>query len=186
MHASCRGHPRWLSAPPLALRITARSEAPAPGTRFAFAVAPMAADLMLRFERGTLVIDGAWADELPGVLWDPRSSSRRAAAHRFGALVAEASLRGAAVTGDLRDGWAPTPRSARDLGLGPSARWEVPMVVCVDVRHAPGDLSPRPGLLAYRGRVDAAALVAEAERMLGPESRAPDPRFGLRAIRPST
>jgi superfamily II DNA or RNA helicase len=77
----------------------------------------VAADLMLRFERGTLVIDGPWADELPGVLWDPRSSSRRAAAHRFGALVAEASLRGAGVTGDLRDRWAPAPRSARDLGL---------------------------------------------------------------------
>jgi predicted nuclease of restriction endonuclease-like RecB superfamily len=48
---------------------------------------------------------------------------------------------------------------------------EVPMVVCVDERHARGDLSPRPGVLAYRGRVDASALVAEAERMLGPETR---------------
>jgi len=44
---------------------------------------------------------------------------------------------------------------------------EVPLVVCVDERHARGDLSPRPGILAYRGRVDASALVAEAERMLG-------------------
>ncbi len=44
---------------------------------------------------------------------------------------------------------------------------DVPLVVCVDERHARGDLSPRPGILAYRGRVDASALVAEAERMLG-------------------
>jgi predicted nuclease of restriction endonuclease-like RecB superfamily len=44
---------------------------------------------------------------------------------------------------------------------------KVPMVVCVDERHARGDLSPGPGVLAYRGRVDVSALVAEAERMLG-------------------
>ena len=74
---------------------------------------------MLRFERGTIVIDGAWADQLPGVLWDPRSSSRRAAAHRFGALVAEASLRGPTIGGDLRAGWAFAPRCTRDLALRP-------------------------------------------------------------------
>ena len=50
---------------------------------------------------------------------------------------------------------------------------EAPMVVCVDERHARGDLSPRPGVLAYRGRVDAAALVAEAERMLGAANLTP-------------
>lgn len=44
---------------------------------------------------------------------------------------------------------------------------EAPMVVCVDERHARGDLSPRRGILTYRRRVDAALLVAEAERMLG-------------------
>ena len=44
---------------------------------------------------------------------------------------------------------------------------ELPMVVCVDERHARGDFSPRPGILAYRGRVDASVLVAEAERILG-------------------
>ena len=48
---------------------------------------------------------------------------------------------------------------------------EVPMVVCVDGRHARGDLSARPGIIAYRGRVDASALVAEAERMLAPAPR---------------
>jgi uncharacterized protein len=51
---------------------------------------------------------------------------------------------------------------------------EAPMVVCVDERHARGELAPRPGLLAYRGRVDAAALIGEAERALG----APRPRRG--------
>jgi len=79
----------------------------------------MAATVTLRFERGTIVIDGAWADQLPGVLWDPRSSSRRAAAHRFGALVAEASLRGNGIGGDLRAGWGCASRSTRDLGLRP-------------------------------------------------------------------
>jgi predicted nuclease of restriction endonuclease-like RecB superfamily len=44
---------------------------------------------------------------------------------------------------------------------------EAPMVVCVDERHARGELSPRRGILTYRGRIDAATLVAEADRMLG-------------------
>jgi predicted nuclease of restriction endonuclease-like RecB superfamily len=44
---------------------------------------------------------------------------------------------------------------------------EGPIVVCVDERHAQGELSPRRGILIYRGRIDAATLVAEAERMLG-------------------
>ena len=110
---------RRVAAPPGELPIVARSDDRATGTRLACAIAPMTVNLMLRFERGTLVIDGPWADEVPGVLWDTRSSSRRAAAYRFGALVAEASLRGAGIIGDLRDGWAPAPRSARDLGLRP-------------------------------------------------------------------
>jgi superfamily II DNA or RNA helicase len=77
----------------------------------------MATTATLRFERGTIVIDGAWADHLPGVLWDPRSSSRRAAAHRFGALLAEASLREQRLSGDLRARWSCAPRSTRELGL---------------------------------------------------------------------
>ena len=44
---------------------------------------------------------------------------------------------------------------------------EAPMVVCVDERHAQRELSPRRGILTYRGRIDAATLVAEAERILG-------------------
>jgi superfamily II DNA or RNA helicase len=79
----------------------------------------MAVEVMLRFERGTIVVDGPWADELPGVLWDPRSASRRAAAHRFGAVVAEAERREIGIAGDLRGGWRGAPRSTQELDLRP-------------------------------------------------------------------
>jgi len=47
-----------------------------------------------------------------------------------------------------------------------------PIVVCVDERHATGALAPRHDVLAYRkGRVDAAALVAAAERLTKDSSR---------------
>ena len=59
--------------------------------------------------------------------------------------------------------WTPEYLASKAEGL---RAVEVPMVVCVDELHACGDLSPRSGVLAYRGRVDASALVAEAERML--------------------
>lgn len=79
----------------------------------------MVAEVVLRFERGTIVIDGGWADQLPGVLWDPRSSTRRAAAHRFGALVRETERRGMGIAGDLRRAWPFALRSTRELGLRP-------------------------------------------------------------------
>lgn len=50
----------------------------------------------VRFERGTLVIDER-VDGVPGVLWDPRTRTWRAAAHRLSSLRKELALRGVEV-----------------------------------------------------------------------------------------
>ena len=74
----------------------------------------------LRFERGTLSLDGPGVDALAGVLWDPRTAGYRAAAHRFAAVVADAGARAITLEGDLRAGWGPRASGARtsvDLGL---------------------------------------------------------------------
>lgn len=63
---------------------------------------------------------------------------------------------------------------------------DAPIIVCVDERHAVGPLAPRHDILAYRnGRVDVAALISAAERLMlrfdhvgsldSPRARAPDP-----------
>ena len=43
----------------------------------------MDARLRIRFDRGTLVLDGPLASSLPGVVWDERTLNFRASAHRY-------------------------------------------------------------------------------------------------------
>jgi superfamily II DNA or RNA helicase len=72
----------------------------------------------LRFDRGTLELS-AGAPEVPHSLWDPRSETRRVAAHRFAALVDAAERSGRPIDGDLRTGWALRRRDAGALQLRP-------------------------------------------------------------------
>jgi len=90
---------------------------PALGTAFA-RDPPMASARSVRFDRGTLVL-GADVPAVDGVLWDPRSSTRRMPAFGFARLVARAEARGHAIEDELRRGWAGTPRSAAALELRP-------------------------------------------------------------------
>jgi len=71
----------------------------------------------VRFERGTLALDGPGVESLPGVLWDPRTVGYRAAAYRFTALAAHLDALGAELGGDLRRGWEAHPRADLELGL---------------------------------------------------------------------
>jgi superfamily II DNA or RNA helicase len=57
----------------------------------------------LRFDRGTLRIQGARADDIPFAVWDDRVSSWRAPAHRYAAIVERVTSSGA----DLHDVIAP-------------------------------------------------------------------------------
>ncbi len=57
----------------------------------------------LRFDRGTLRIQGAGADNLPFAVWDERVSGWRAPAHRYAAIVERVTSSGA----DLHDEIAP-------------------------------------------------------------------------------
>lgn len=75
----------------------------------------------LRFDRGTLSLDGD-VDNLKGVLWDARSSSFRAAAHRFRSIAEACEANGVAVSGDLRERWPRVQRSSAPLGLRPYQR----------------------------------------------------------------
>jgi superfamily II DNA or RNA helicase len=77
--------------------------------------------LRLRFERGTIGLEGTGIDEIPGVLWDPRTAGHRASAHRFARIVSDANARGLAVDGDLRNAWQADVQRARgrDLELRP-------------------------------------------------------------------
>ena len=71
----------------------------------------------VRFERGTLALEGPGVEALPGVLWDPRTMGHRAAAYRLSALVADTEARGITLEGDLRARWEKRPRNDLDLGL---------------------------------------------------------------------
>src|SRR5690349_3366511 len=57
----------------------------------------------VRFERGTLVMEER-VDGVPGVLWDARTRTWRAAAHRLSSLRKELATRGAPFI-DPSDGW---------------------------------------------------------------------------------
>jgi superfamily II DNA or RNA helicase len=81
------------------------------------AVSPRMPVVHLRFERGTLALDGPDVDALPGILWDARTAGHRAAAYRFGEVVALLDARGIALDGDLRTAWVRRPRPEIDLGL---------------------------------------------------------------------
>jgi superfamily II DNA or RNA helicase len=72
----------------------------------------------VRFDRGTLEL---FADvpSAPHVLWDPRTETRRVAAHRFAELLEVAIRHGQALEGDLRAGWKERPRDLASLGLRP-------------------------------------------------------------------
>jgi len=72
----------------------------------------------LRFDRGTLELDEQSAGAVPSV-WDPRTSSHRVAAHRFGEVAASADARGVRIDGDLRRDWEIRPHDVASLGLRP-------------------------------------------------------------------
>src|SRR5690349_4901695 len=72
----------------------------------------------VRFDRGTLELGPAAAD-LPGALWDQRSSSRRVAAYRFADLVAAAEAGPRPLPRDLRAAWSLRPRDTTPLCLRP-------------------------------------------------------------------
>lgn len=69
----------------------------------------------VRFERGTLVIDNC-DDGLPGVLWDARTRTWRAAAHKLSALRKEFALRGNKMT-DPGMRWTVRPSDSTPLDL---------------------------------------------------------------------
>ncbi len=71
----------------------------------------------IRFERGTLSLEGAGVDELPGALWDPRTGGHRAAAYRLRELVHVIGARGVTLSDGLRASWARRVPAACDLGL---------------------------------------------------------------------
>jgi len=63
-------------------------------------------DWSLRFEGGTLVLDGPGADALPaGFTWDPRVGRGRAPAHRYAEVVEHARAQGVALE-DRARAWA--------------------------------------------------------------------------------
>lgn len=69
----------------------------------------------VRFERGTLVIDEP-VDGIPGVLWDPRTRTWRAAAHRLSSLRKELDARGTPII-DPGSQWRITPTDSARLAL---------------------------------------------------------------------
>ena len=72
----------------------------------------------VRFDRGTLEL-GPDVPDIPGVLWDPRTETRRAAALHFHHLAAAADASKQRLAGDLRERWELRPRDARALELRP-------------------------------------------------------------------
>lgn len=69
----------------------------------------------VRFERGTLVIDER-VDGIPGVLWDPRTRTWRAAAHRLSSLRKELASRGTPLV-DPGMSWTIERSDSARLGL---------------------------------------------------------------------
>jgi hypothetical protein len=55
----------------------------------------------------------------------------------------------------------------------------VPIVLCVDARHATGTFEPDPRIVPFRGAIDAAAVVAACERILAAPPTPPIPRHYL-------
>ena len=86
--------------------------------------------LSVRFEGGTLVLDGVQADTLPdGFVWDPRIRRGRAPANRYGALVEWARAAGHELE-DRAKAWAKldtlrhlSTRTARDYQSAAVAAW---------------------------------------------------------------
>jgi hypothetical protein len=116
--ARWRAPPRTVAAPPFDFCISARSATRAPGTRFGSGRCHgRRSDASLRAgnDRPRRTVGRPASRSALG----PRSASRRAAAHRFGALVAEAERRAMGIAGDLRDGWRGAPRSTQGPDLRP-------------------------------------------------------------------
>lgn len=88
-------------------------------------------DLSVRFEGGTIVLDGLGPDELPaGFLWDPRIGRARAPAHRYAELVGWARAEGHALD-DRARAWSKletlrhlSTRAARDYQDAAVAAWK--------------------------------------------------------------
>jgi superfamily II DNA or RNA helicase len=74
--------------------------------------------LHLRFDRGTLRIDGPAADSLPAVVWDDRVIAWRAPAHRYVAILDHAASSGLALIDEI----APRLRTAPGPWIAPSLR----------------------------------------------------------------
>jgi superfamily II DNA or RNA helicase len=84
--------------------------------RFAKRVVVHSNPKTIRFDRGTLEL-GPGAPDVPRCLWDPRTETRRVAAHRFSDLVTAAESAGIEIEGDLRSAWVTRPRDVRSLDL---------------------------------------------------------------------
>lgn len=69
----------------------------------------------VRFERGTLVMDEG-IDGVPSVLWDPRTRTWRAPAHRLSSLRKELAARGTRLV-DPGSQWSIAPRDSARLAL---------------------------------------------------------------------
>jgi superfamily II DNA or RNA helicase len=65
----------------------------------------MGTTIRATYDRGTLLVEAPAGVTVPGALWDPRSESLRAPAHRLHALVGEAGQRGLDLEGDPRPTW---------------------------------------------------------------------------------
>jgi superfamily II DNA or RNA helicase len=77
------------------------------------------ASVKLRFERGTLALQGPAVEDLAGVLWDPRTLGHRAAAHRYHEIVTHLDARAIELDGDLRAAWTRRSAPKHDLELRP-------------------------------------------------------------------
>src|SRR5690349_20177218 len=75
-------------------------------------------ELAISFEGGTLVIEGARAEEVPHAVVEGPERARAPAA-RFGPIAAWADANGRRLRGDLRARWPAAPRPIEPLGLRP-------------------------------------------------------------------
>ena len=86
------------------------------------AVRPPVSVAHLRFDRGTLLVEGVSEDvdlrDIPGLLWDPRVRAWRAPARVFYALAAELRRRGVPLTDRPLPRLRP-PSAFRPLDLRP-------------------------------------------------------------------
>jgi predicted nuclease of restriction endonuclease-like RecB superfamily len=80
--------------------------------------------------------------------------------------------------------WTPEYLAAKARMLDAARGSPVPLVMCVDERHGRGSFKARPDVLFFDRRIDAAALIAACERVVGGQSSPPS-AAALHATRPT-